>query len=153
MPHFIILEAHVNPPPNPTNATISPVLIPPDFTASSRASGTEADEVFPYLSTFTITFFNMQMINLALNDSTEYRFNTFHYSESTSTYCNRDNKYDKYFNSFLQQNEIFVIVNSSQNIFHYSVFFLKVRLDHPALIFLNSAVRIGSTSMTSPTIP
>jgi hypothetical protein len=95
----------------------------------------------------------MQMINLALNDSTEYLFNTFHYSESTSLIAIAIINMTNISIFFLQQNEIFVILESSQNIFHYSVFFLKVRLDHPTLIFLNSAVRIGSTTMTSPTIP
>ena len=51
-----MLDAQVNPPPKPANATISPDLIVPDFTASSRAIGMEAAEVFPYLLMFTTTF-------------------------------------------------------------------------------------------------
>ena len=40
----------------PVISTVSPLWTRPVAIASASASGIEADEVFPYRSTFTITF-------------------------------------------------------------------------------------------------
>jgi hypothetical protein len=52
----MIEDPHVNPPPNATSITISPLVRRPSFLASSIAMGIEAEDVFPYLSMFTNAF-------------------------------------------------------------------------------------------------
>jgi len=51
--HLIRLLPQVSPPPNAVRQTSLPDLIVPSLTASSRAMGTVADDMFPYLSMVT----------------------------------------------------------------------------------------------------
>lgn len=51
--HLIRELPHVNPPPKAVSKTRSPGWMVPSLTASSRAMGIVAEEMFPYLSMFT----------------------------------------------------------------------------------------------------
>src|SRR5262249_49834550 len=48
--HWIVTAPLVNPAPNATIVTLSPTRTQPSLTASARAIGTDAADVFPYLS-------------------------------------------------------------------------------------------------------
>src|SRR5437016_6678962 len=54
--HLINADAHVSPAPNAPSMTSEPSLIRPWRTASSKAMGIEAADVFPYRSRFSIIF-------------------------------------------------------------------------------------------------
>jgi hypothetical protein len=51
--HLMRALPHVNPPPKAVRRTRSPGWMVPSRTASSRAMGTVAEEIFPYFSMFT----------------------------------------------------------------------------------------------------
>ena len=55
--HRMRADAQVNPAPKAPNITKPPSLIRPWRTASSKAMGIEAADVFPYRSRFSITFY------------------------------------------------------------------------------------------------
>jgi hypothetical protein len=54
--HSTSADPHVRPAPIPVSSTSVPSFSRPSARASASASGMEPDEVFPYLSTFTMVF-------------------------------------------------------------------------------------------------